>query len=335
MGQVSSLFIRKVIKEVDSDVDKGSILRSVGIEQDSPIDPSYMVSAAQYYALLEQLMATDRNPIALPLRAGAAMRCDDYGAFGLAWKSASNLLGSYERAERHARVLSSVATYEVEMTDSGAYMHLHREGTRHLGLRVSNEATIASIMAISREVSAKNFKPQAVYFKHPSPECIADHEAYFGCRVHFNSDRDALLVSSETLKTPNHLGDETIAQFFDAHLQTEISELDDEQSLDRRVSKQISQSLSEGVPAISDIAGQFSMSGRTLQRRLSGIGSSYQILVDESRRQLAEHLLKKTDYSLAEVAFMTGFSEQSAFNRAFKRWAGQTPRSFRIKFHAR
>jgi AraC-like DNA-binding protein len=56
--------------------------------------------------------------------------------------------------------------------------------------------------------------------------------------------------------------------------------------------------------------------------------------VDESRRQLAERLLEKTGYSLAEVAFMIGFSEQSAFNRAFKRWAGQTPRSFRIKFHA-
>ncbi|MDY6898424.1 MAG: helix-turn-helix transcriptional regulator, partial [Cyanobacteriota bacterium] len=59
-------------------------------------------------------------------------------------------------------------------------------------------------------------------------------------------------------------------------------------------------------------------------------GYSFQNLVDESRRQLAEQLLQQTDYSLAEVAFMTGFSEQSAFTRAFKRWAGQTPRSFRL-----
>lgn len=72
------------------------------------------------------------------------------------------------------------------------------------------------------------------------------------------------------------------------------------------------------------------MGGRTLQRRLSERGYSFQTLVDESRRQLAEQLLQQTDYSLAEVAFMTGFSEQSAFTRAFKRWAGQTPRSFRL-----
>ena len=73
------------------------------------------------------------------------------------------------------------------------------------------------------------------------------------------------------------------------------------------------------------------MSGRTLQRRLADQGYSYQTLVDESRRQLAKRLLQQTDFSLVEVAFMTGFSEQSAFARAFKRWAGQTPRSYRIK----
>jgi AraC-like DNA-binding protein len=259
------------------------------------------------------------------------MRCDDYGAFGLAWKSATNLLGSFERAQRHARVLSNVSTYEVEMTDAGAYMHLHREGERHLGMRISNEATIASITTISREVSTNQFTPVAIYFKHPAPKSIASHEAYFGCRVHFNSDKDALLVSSDTLKAFNHLGDETIAQFFDTHLQTEIAQLEDEYSLERQVRKQVSQSLSEGVPMISDIARKMGMSGRTLQRRLAELGCPYKTLVDQSRRELTEYLLKKTDYSLAEVAFMTGFSEQSAFNRAFKRWEGQTPRSFRIK----
>jgi AraC-like DNA-binding protein len=85
------------------------------------------------------------------------------------------------------------------------------------------------------------------------------------------------------------------------------------------------------MPMLSEVAHHFGMSGRTLQRRLAELGYSYQDLVDESRRQLAERLLQETDFSLVEIAFMTGFSEQSAFARAFKRWAGQTPRHFRIK----
>lgn len=258
------------------------------------------------------------------------MRCDDYGAFGLAWKSATNLQGSYERAERYARVLTSVSTYAVEEVAQGAFMHLHRGGDRRLGMRLSNEATIASIVSISQQVSTELFNPLAVYFKHPAPKDIEDHEAYFGCPIHFDTDRDALLVSHESLQTPNQLGDESISNFFDTHLEAELSKLADPNSLEHRIRIYISRCLSEGVPTISDVAGHFGMSGRTLQRRLSELGYSYQTLVDESRRQLAKRLLQQTDYSLAEVAFMTGFSEQSAFTRAFKRWAGQTPRSFRI-----
>ena len=213
-------------------------------------------------------------------------------------------------------------------------MHLHRDGERRLGLRLSNEATLASVASISREVSSRPFRPEAVYFKHEAPVSITDHEAYFGCAVHFSSDRDALLVSGGTLRTPNKLGDASISSFFDTHLAAEVSKLDDRIPLDRQVRDHVSTSLSEGVPALSDVARHLSMSGRTLQRRLSEQGYSYQTLVDESRRELAKRLLRQTDFSLIEVTFLTGFSEQSAFTRAFKRWAGQTPRSFRVDAQA-
>jgi hypothetical protein len=89
MGHITSLFVRKIINEADHNVDKDALLRSVGIEPDSPIDPSHMVADTEYYAFLERLAAVDGNATTIPLRAGASMRCDDYGAFGLAWKSAS------------------------------------------------------------------------------------------------------------------------------------------------------------------------------------------------------------------------------------------------------
>lgn len=333
MGQITTLFVRKVLGAVGDEVDKGGLMRSVGIDPLGPVDPSHMISDTEYYAFLERLADVDSDPTTIPLRAGAAMRCDDYGAFGLAYKSAPHLKGSYERSNRYARVLTSVSTYTLEKEARGAYMHLHREGDRRLGMRLSNEATIASITSISREVSSKPFTPLAVYFKHPAPDDITAHAAYFGCPVYFETDRDALLVSTETLQTPNKLGDETIARFFDSHLDAEVSKFQEERSLAHQVRSQVSRTLSEGVPAISDIAMELGMSGRTMQRRLSDLGYTFQHLVDESRRQLAERLLEETNYSLAEVAFMTGYSEQSAFNRAFKRWSGQTPRSYRLGVH--
>jgi len=330
MGKITSLFVRKVLGAVGDEVDKAGLMRSVGMDPDSPVDPKYMISDIEYYDFLERLAAVEKNPTTIPLRAGAAMRCDDYGAFGLAYKSATTLRGSYDRAERYALVLTNVSTYTLELASEGGYEHLHREGERRLGMRLSNEATIASMASISREVSAKPFTPLAVYFKHDPPDSIAEHEAYFGCPVYFGTDRDALLVSYDTLNTPNQLGDKSISMFFDSHLEAEVSKVKEEHTLEHQVRGEISRALSEGVPGISDVATSLGMSGRTLQRRLADHGYTFQVLVDESRRQLAERLLQQTDYSLAEVAFMTGYSEQSAFTRAFKRWAGQTPRSFRV-----
>lgn len=93
--------------------------------------------------------------------------------------------------------------------------------------------------------------------------------------------------------------------------------------------------LSEGIPTLSTIATELGIGARTLQRRLSESGHSFQGIVDGVRRQLAQQLLRETDYSLAEIAFLTGFSEQSGFTRAFKRWEGQTPRSYRLAVTSR
>lgn len=329
MGRVTSLFARKVVDEVLGPADKDALLRTLRLERDGPVDPTHMIEDVEYYDFLERVAAVDTEPTTLPLRVGAAMRCDDYGAFGLAWKSATTLRGSLDRAVRYGLVLTSVTGHEVEPTSSGAYLHLHREGERRLGLRLSNEATLASIMSISREVATVPFSAEAVHMRHPAPASVEAHEAYFRCPVHFGSDRDALLVSHATLRVPNKLGDAGIVGFFDAHLDAELDQLDDSVGLVREVRDLITTSLSEGVPLMSDVASRLAMSGRTLQRRLAEEETSFQALVDDSRRDLAKRLLRETDFSLIEVAFMTGFSEQSALTRAFKRWVGRTPGAFR------
>lgn len=330
MGRITSLFARKVVGQIDPPNGAGDLLRSVGLDGEGEPDHSFMIRDQDYYLFFERAAALDGDATTLPLRVGASMRADDYGPFGFAWKSAPTLRGSFERAERYALVLTSVSAYEVEPCFGGAYMHLHREGDRRLGMRLSNEATLASIMAISREVSSQPFRPEAVYLKHEPPGDTAGHEAYFECPVHFGSDKDALRVSTRTLDSPNKVGDASIARFFDTLLEAEVSTLDDTVPLERRVLDRISTALSGGVPALLDVARDLGMSGRTLQRRLAEKDTSFQALVDEARRRLSLRLLRgDDDATLSEVTYMTGFSDQSAFTRAFKRWTGQTPGAFR------
>ena len=331
VGQITSLFVHKILQNVDDSVDKSKLLSEFSLSADGGVDRKRMISDDAYYAFLERIASVDPGAIDLPLRTGQSMRCDEYGAFGLAWKSAPNLLGAFERAVRYARVLTNVSTYEVQLVDEGAWMILNREGRRRLGMRLSNEATIASIFAISNEACSEAAVPLEVRFKHKPPETIERHESHFGCSVKFEADRDGILFCTKSIAVANRLADMGIVSYLDNELEKEVSQFgDDEMSFDRQVCREIANKLSDGIPTVTSIARTMRMSARTMQRRLSDSGFTFRGLVDEARRQLAEGLLSGSEYSIVEIAFLAGFSEQSAFNRAFKRWSGQTPRSFRL-----
>lgn len=335
MGEISTLFVHKVVGVAATSsacgaAEQRDLFLSVGIDPQAPVDAKHMIADTDYYGLCERVAQAYGFGPSLSVHVGASMSCDDYGAFGLAWKSALSLRGSYDRAERYGRMLTTVSSYQLLRQDGRNYMTLNRAGERRLGLRLSNEQTLVAIAQISREVCQAHFRPDAVYFKHPPPSDISAHESWFECPVQFGADRDALEVSDQLLETPNRLGDQSISGFFDNHLEAELAKLKGDAGLAQRVRIQVSSALSEGLPLISDVAQRLGMSGRSLQRRLSERGYAYQDIVDSARRELAERLLCNTQYSLAEVAFLTGFAEQSTFSRAFKRWKGQTPRSYRL-----
>lgn len=328
MGLITSLFARKMVAAAGPEVRASELLRAAGLEPDAPWDPKVMIADTVYYDLLEAI-AKQTDVTSLPLRVGASMRCDEYGALGLAWKAAPSLGGSMSRVERYARLWTSVVEYELMEIDRGTLFILHRAGPRRLGMRLSNEATLASAVSLSRQVCPTDFAPLEVYIQHAAPKTTRHHYEYFGCPVIFGAERDALLVSPAALARPNKLGDEGITQFLLSHLDTELSAVENDAPVVDLTKDAIARSLSEGLPSMADIARTLGMSARSLHRRLSEHGLSFQGLTETTRQELAEGLLKDARYSLADVAFLTGFSEQSSFTRAFKRWVGDTPARYR------
>jgi AraC-like DNA-binding protein len=328
MGHVTSLFARKMVAAAGAAVNAPALLASVGLDPQGDWDPKAMIPAAAYYDLLERI-AEETDATDLPIRGGASMRCDDYGALGLAWKAAPDLRGSFSRVSRYARLWTSVVEYELRPDRRGALFILHRTGERRLGMRLSNEATLVSAVSLARQVCPQPFAPLEVLIQHPAPKTQRTHEAWFDCPVRFGTDLDALLISQEALARPNILGDEGISRYLISHLDEELSQISDERSLVAQAKDLIAQALSGGAPRMADIAPRLGLSPRSFHRRLSEHGIGFQTLMHETRRELAEGLLRDDRYSLAEIAFLTGFSEQSAFTRAFKRWAGRTPAAYR------
>lgn len=328
MAYVTSLFARKMVAAAGPAVDPKATLALAGIDHDAPWDPKVMMPAVVYYDMLES-MADKVDVTELPVHVGASMRCDDYGALGLAWKAAPTLHGSCARIERYARLWTGVVTYELREDRRGTLFILHRTGERRLGLRLSNEATLASAVSLSREVCPVPFAPVEVFVQHAAPTSKAFHEDWFGCPVTFDADLDAVLISQEAMERPNILGDAGISRYLVSHLDAELADFTCTPPLVAQTKNAIAQALNEGAPRMKDIAKSLGLSTRSYHRRLSEHGLSFQSLTEETRRDLAEGLLRDAQHSLADIAFLTGFSEQSSFTRAFKRWFGKTPASYR------
>lgn len=334
MGWISTVFVHKA---VDAAVDlqcvdpgaRAALFRLAGVDPSAPVDPGAMISDTRFFGLLERILDLGAHGRSVPIVMGASMRCDDYGAFGLAFKSAPDLFGSYARVERFGRIVTSIANFRVRRSEGSVFMEVIQARDRRRGLAMANELAVAAVMALSREVSRDGFAPVTVHLMSERPVPDGAYQDHFRCPIVFGADRDALEVSTATASQPNRLADDGISRFFETHLDRQLSRIDQTSELERHILDQIGDALSEGVPTLGDVAGRMGMSRRTLQRRLSADGLAYQDLVLRTRKTLCEQLLRRTDYPLAEIAFLTGFSDQSTFTRAFKRWQGQTPASYR------
>lgn len=302
-------------------------------------EPGEMIRDTVFFDLLEAAV-TAPGGRAIPMRVGASMRCDEYGAFGLAFKSAVDLGGSYRRVVRYGRVVTSVANF-VLTEGPETWLEVVPGPVDRLGLRLTSELALAAAVALSREVGTEPFAPLAVDLSLDRPADPTPFQDHFGCPLRFGARRDALRVSDAGLAASNRLGDASISKFFDAHLERALgtlptrselpqrAKLATEPELVRRVREAVARALPEGVPSLDAMASRMAMSRRTLQRRLEDADVRYQALVADVRQGIARELLERSAYGLAEIAFLTGFSDQSTFTRAFKRWSGETPRSYR------
>lgn len=163
----------------------------------------------------------------------------------------------------------------------------------------------------------------------PTPGSIQRYEDFFGAPVCFGAERNAIAIRSDMLDLSTRLGNAAVSRFLTEHLDAELGALTSQDSVERILAEHLSDALSNGIPKASAVARSFGMSERTLYRRLSESGQAYQEVLESTQRSLAKRLLSQPAFSIPDIAFLTGFSEQSSFNRAFKRWVGQTPGAYR------
>ncbi|TRZ43981.1 AraC family transcriptional regulator [Robertkochia solimangrovi] len=263
------------------------------------------------------------------IRVGAQMIPEDYGTLGLSWKTCWKARDVFERAVRYAILITTIGGIEVVTKENLTIVSLNRPAYR-LGQALSNEATFAVSVNIVRLITQSNIDPVKVSFEHQSPTNTLEYQNFFNCDVHFSKKENSLSFLTTDLETPSTKADKSISKFLLERMEEERIGI---QKLDIRIVSEIrslvKDALPSGIPPIQQISDHMGMSSRTLKRRLAENNTTYREIIKDTQVEIAQYLLFSSDQSVAEIAFLTGFSEQSAFNRAFKKWTSKTPLEYR------
>lgn len=320
--------MRRMIEVANDAHDRAELFRRVGLTTmaDDPTAAGQSIDDETYYELLEHIAGDDDH--GFPLRYGAALEADDLGALGLAMKTAPSVDGVLDRCLRYILILSDTLEYEFVDVSGGRVFALTGRPHHPRGAALANECALAAIVSVVRQSVGSSVDPVEVTFRHPAPADRAHHEHYFGCPVRFESELNGIEFSQSDLDRPTLLADDGLSSYLLRHLD-DLRASQAARSIVDDVRAAVADSLPDGQPSKGLIARRLGMSERTLHRHLADHGATFQSITTEARRDAAESLLSSTRHTLADVAFLTGFADQTAFTRAFKRWTGRTPAAYR------
>lgn len=306
-------------------IDSEDLFRGTGIEQTQIQDKSARITAESYIALFrnaEQLIA---DPT-LGLKIGAAVKPGNYGVIGYVIMACRNFGEALERAGRYQKLVGDIGYSDIVIENEYAEV---RWITEFVSLPDSIvEEHIASIYTYSRWITGQDKNPSAVLFQH-SKQDPKPYENYFGCPVYFSQPFTGVRfpVSFADIALPQY--DLNLCNWLDKKAAAELQAFEAGNAFIEQIKKVVRNALPDGPPTLRFVSESIGLSEKGLQRELGSYELSYKKLLDSTRHQLAIGYIANQSIELQELAFLLGFSEQSAFQRAFKRWTGTTPGKYR------
>jgi AraC-like DNA-binding protein len=303
--------------------DPAAVFARVGLTHDMLLKQGARVPYKTVRRLWDEATLLIKDPC-LGLRAAKFWHPSHFNALGYAWLASSTLREALSRLDRYIHLLSHDIDVSMEDTAEGLTFTL----SNSLENTIRMDYSMATVMAMCRLNFGPNLKPVAARFIHPEPSCGEKYFAFFKGPVYFDAVSDSLTLKKDDADkvlpggNPHlaELNDRIIVRYLAAHNKDDIV---------HRVQTAIIDLLPSGLISDEKVAQQVYMSVRSLQRKLQQSGTSFRKLLDRTREELARQYICDDAVDLTEIAFLLGFSEHSAFSRAFKRWTGQTPSGMR------
>jgi AraC-like DNA-binding protein len=316
-------------------------LDAVAIAGDAGLDlavtpaPGERIEVDKIDAILRVAIPLIGDP-AFGLRAAHCWHPSELGVLGYAWLSSSTLRTGLQRAVRYSRLVGERGLTQIENTSRGVKVRFWANRGNPAVVPVAAvfvDIVMALLLDLCRMNAGAALRPVAATLRRKKPHPADAHQRFFGCKVEFEAEENTFVLSVDDADRPLPSANRQLAAVFDKMLAEELARLDKSDVVSRCRAAVLEQ-LSSGEGTAEDTAKQLHMSARTLQRKLAAANTTYLQLVDDTRKDLALRYIEDPRRSVTDITFSLGFSQPSAFTRAFKRWTGLSPSDYRTKVAA-
>lgn len=311
--------------------DPRPLLALAGFVESTLHDPDGRVPMRMVMSLIARAVeSTGDANLGLHLAEHAEVGSTDVHFYAIV--SSPTLGAAYERVCRYQRLIHQTNVVELDVQGGRAWLRHRRPG----GLaapRHTAEFLLAVWVRAGRIATGTDWAPLEVRLAHSEPEDVREHARFFRAPVHFACGENALVLPAALLDTPCTRADPALLAVLDRYATDRLLRTPQVDTLAERVRATLAARLVGTEPGAARLAAQLKMSVRTFNRALAAEGTTYRAVLGQLRHELAACHLADNRVSIAEIAFLLGFSELSSFCRAFKRWSGRTPVEFRREHH--
>ena len=308
--------------------DPQDVLGTLGVDRAIFSKPDSFIRVSTFARILEEA-ARLSSDACFGLHFGERYNPKNIGPLIYVVLNSPTIAAGIENAARYITIHNEAASASLLIEKHRAYLRYSANELLNHTSRQHSEYAMTVTVNTLRLMVGSQWAPQEVHFTHQLQAATPEHFRVFCAPIVFGCPTNALVMESDFLKREVPAADPRLYSILKLYLGRVLNEMPREDDLISAVRRTIGEAIRDAEPKLLRTAKKIGMSPRGLQRRLQEYGLDFKKLVDDTRRRLALQHIKEEKDTLTQIAFMLGYSDVSAFNRAFKRWTGTAPLKYR------
>jgi AraC-like DNA-binding protein len=317
--------------------------RAMGIDdavilENTQLGPAHLdgsatsINGRQFLQLIENV-ATQVTDTAFPVHYGVNMSVGTHGIMGYALLTSATARDAFNLALRYYKTVFSMMSIAEEPGDEQVHFVFDVEAETPAQEAYMIEGIFSGLLSVSRFLLGFSSLPCIMRYRISKPPHAGIYQQLFGVQPEFGCERNEIIIDRELLNIPLPANDPQTRKMAEAQCEKMLEAMEQFCSFPERI-KKILKTNPAALPTLPEVADQLNMHPRTLGRRLSEYNTCFKELLEEVKSELAVQYLSDPNLLIDDIAFSLNYNDATSFYRAFKRWTGNSPSSYRPKMRA-